>query len=159
MNRVIAAVVAIILVVTPCAHSDEKNGVVFTVTARGELEDKAATKAGFRTYLFDYAHLAFTNLESSDGKKVTVYRAEFSNTREAQRYFDWSLERKAAQIIKQEGKADRDGKTVGSRAEFLLKSDAKVTEWEVMWTNEVHFILISAPTLECAQEVERQSER
>ena len=157
MKRAIVIVAAAIQLFAISVRAEENKTPTFTVTVMGEMEDKAATKTGFRTYLFDYAHLAFTNLDSSNGEKVTVYHAQFRRASEAERYFDWILKKDAAQIIRQEGKTDLEGKVVGRKAEFLLKSDGNVKEWEIMWTDNVHFILISAPTVECAEELERQS--
>jgi hypothetical protein len=159
VKHAIAVVAAVILLFTPHVDSGEKKTLTFTLTVRGEMEDGAATKAGFRTDLFDYVHLSFTNYDASDGEKVIIYHGQFRTTDEAKRYFDWMFKRnkrKAAQVKSKGDKTDRDGKTVGRRAEFLLK-DEEETEWIVMWAQGVHFILISAPTIECAEEVERQS--
>ncbi|HET9697466.1 MAG TPA: hypothetical protein VFP40_11410 [Terriglobales bacterium] len=157
MKRAITGVAVFILSFTFLAHADEKNPLTFTETMSGDFEDRESTKAGFHTYLHDHVHLGFRNLDSSDGEKVTVYNAQFSTADEAERYFDWTLKKKAARIFKQENRNDRDGKSVGRRAEFLLKSDPKTKEWEVIWTDQFHFVLVSAPSLECAEEIYRQS--
>jgi hypothetical protein len=120
----------------------------------GEIDDKAATDAGFRTSFFTYAPIGFTDLESSDGEKISVRSGYFNTADEARKYFDWNLER-AAHVVTQGDKTDRDGKTVGRRAELLLKSGQK-TWAAVMWTYGDMFRVVYAPTLDCALEVEKQ---
>lgn len=103
--------------------------------------------------------MAFTYLDASDGEKVAIYHGEFRTADEANRYFDWYLKKRPAHVIKQEDRVGPDGKIVGRRAEFLLTSEGKVKTWAVMWTDGVHCIEVTAPSLECAQEVERQSKK
>ncbi len=135
--------------------SDETKPLTFSLTLMGEIEDTAATKAGFHTSYFRTAHLGFSEFKASDGEKVVIHHGYFETADEARRFFDWTLEKRAAHVVRQGDKVDRHGKTVGQRAEYLLKSDSKTKTWVVMWTDGVSFSLVTAPTLECALELEK----
>ena len=126
------------------------------LTIMGEMEDAAATKAGFHTSYFRTTHLGFHKYDASDGEKVDIYNGEFKNADEARRYFDWNLRNRAAQVVTQGNKLDLDGRIIGRRAEYLAKSETKEKAWIVMWTNGEHFHLVSAPTLECAVALEKE---
>ena len=131
------------------AVGQESNPVTFRLTIRGEIEDTAATKAGFHTANFRTTHLGFSEYEASNGEKVVINNGHFGNTEEARRYFDWMLEKWTAQNVVQGEKLDRDGKTVGRRAEYSVESKGKNKRfWVVMWTEKEGFHLIHAPTLE-----------
>jgi hypothetical protein len=82
---------------------------------------------------------------------------EFKTANEATRYFAWNIRKNAARTIVQGNKVNLDGKIVGQRAVFLLKTHEKTKPWVVMWTEEAYFYAVYAPTLSCAEEVERQS--
>ncbi len=153
MKCALAAIVAVILLLAPFAIPDGKKPLTFRVTLMGEIDDKEATEAGFRTSFFNYAHLGFTDFEASDGEKISILSGYFKTANEANRYFDWNL-KGFSKVTTQGDKADHDGKTVGRRAELLMKSKQKT--WAVMWTNGQTFRVIYAPTLECALEVEKQ---
>ena len=143
-----------ILIHAPLAESDEKKPVTFSVTVMGEIIDRAATDAGFRTRLFpDEVHLGFKNLDASDGEKLVIRDGEFRTPDEAARYLD-----RAERVITNGKKVNDKGKTVGRRAEVLLKSDSKTKTWVVAWTEEAYFFAVYAPTLECALQVEKQSQ-
>lgn len=153
----IAVITAVLLISALPALSDEKHMLTFTETVRGEMEDTAATKAGFRTVLFGFAHLSFTSYDVSDGEKLFLSHGEFRSADEAKRYFDWMLKRQTAQSIQQGDKTDHDGNIIGRRAEFVLNSEDKEKAGIIIWTQGVHVILVSAPTLACVQEFERQA--
>lgn len=87
-----------------------------------------------------------------------MYDGEFSTPDEAIRYFQWNIQQWAAPGITQGQKANRDGKTVGRRAQFLGKSQEKTKTWVVMWTEGAYFYTVHAPTIECALEIERLSQ-
>ena len=147
-----------ILIHAPLAESDGKKPVTFTVTGMGEIVDRAATDAGFRTRLFpDEVHLGFKKLDASHGEKLVIRDAEFRTPDEAARYLDWSVQNRADRVITNGKKVNREGTTVGRRAEMLLKSDSKTQTWVVAWTEEAYFFAVYAPTLECALQVEKQS--
>ena len=90
------------------------------------------------------------------GNKSSLIMATFKYADEAARYFDWTLAKKAAQVIKEEDKQGPDRKAVWRRTEFLAKSSTRAKTWVVMWTEGERFHLISAPTLEGALALERQ---
>jgi hypothetical protein len=153
------AVFIAILIHAPLAESDEKKPVTFNVTMMGEIVDRAAIDAGFRTRLFpDEVHLGFKKLDASDGQKLVIQDGEFRTPDEAARYLDWSVQNRADRVITNGKKVNREGKTVGRRTEVLLKSDSKTKTWMVAWTDEAYFFVIYAPTLECALQVEKQSQ-
>lgn len=156
VKRWIATVLPVSLIAASFAADDGKKPVTFHVTMRGEIEDTVATQAGFHTSHFHTTHLGFTDLEASDGENVSVHHGYFDTADEATRFFEWTLDKRAAQIVVQ-GEKMRDGKTVGRRAEYLLKTDNKTKTWVVMWTDAAILSLVYAPTLECALEVEKPS--
>jgi hypothetical protein len=161
MKFAFAAVIVfiVILIHAPLAESDGKKPVTFNVTVMGEIVDRAATDAGFRTRLFpDEVHLGFKNLDASDGEKLVIRDGEFRTPDEAARYLDWSMQNRADRVIANGKKVNRQGKIVGRRAEVLLKSDSKAKTWVVAWTEEAYFFAVYAPTLECALQVEKQSQ-
>jgi hypothetical protein len=139
------------------ANCDDKKPLTFEITMRGEIDDKAATDAGFRTTYFPYAHLAFTNLRASDGEAAAIHRGYFKTADDARRYFDWNLDKRAGKIIARGDKPRSDGKPVERRAEYLLKSDKESRTWVVTWTDAEVVTIVYAPTLECALEIEKQS--
>jgi hypothetical protein len=157
MRHPVAAMVGVVLLLASLAVGDDKQPLTFHLTVMGEIEDTAATKAGFHTANFRTTHLGFHKYEASDGEQVFIDNGDFKYADEAARYFDWTLEKKAAQVVTEEDKRGPDGKAVGRRAEFLAKSATKEKTWVVMWTEGERFHLISAPTLECALVLERQS--
>jgi hypothetical protein len=150
-----AASVIVLVLLASFVVGQEKAPLTFSLTLMGEIEDKTATEAGFHTAHSRTTHLGFKDFDASDGEKVSITNGTFMGTGEATQYFDWKLESWAAQIVTQGDKADRDGKTVGRRAEYLLKSKGKAKVWVVMWTDEESFHLINAPTLEGALALEK----
>ena len=155
VKRRVALNVSLVLLLTSLAIGDEKQPLTFHPTIMGEMEDSAATKAGFRTSYFRSTHLGFHKYDASDGEQAEIHNGDFVNADEARRYFDWNLENRTAQVLRQGDKPGPDGKTVGRRAEFLAKSETKEKIWGVMWTNGDQFHLITAPTLECARALEK----
>ena len=155
MKHSIPAAVIVVLVLASLAVADDKP-LTFILTIMGEWEDKAATAAGFHTSHFRTTHLGFRVYEASDGEKVVSHSGDFTGAGGARLYFDWSLKR-AAQVVRQGDKSDRDGNTVGRRAEFVAKSEGKEKTWIVMWTAGESFYSIEASTLECALALEKQS--
>jgi hypothetical protein len=85
--------------------------VEFQNIIMGELRDEAGV------------HLGFTNFKGSDGSMLTVLYQGFADSEAAQNYFEKQIA-KASKIIKREKKLDTSGKTVGDRAEILLRLDA-----------------------------------
>lgn len=155
MKRRVALSVSLALLLTSSAIGDEKQTLTFHPTIMGEMEDAAATKAGFHTSHFRTTHLGFHKYDASDGEQVEIHNGNFVNADQAKGYFDWNLQNRAAQVARQGDKPDPDGKTVGHRAEFLVKSETKEKIWVVMWTDGEQFHLITAPTLECARALEK----
>jgi hypothetical protein len=152
-----SATVIIVLLLTSLAVGDEKKPLTFRVTIMGEFEDKAATEAGFHTSYFRTAHLGFKQYEASDGEQVFSHDGDFTNASGARLYFDWNLKNRAAQVITQGNKSDRDGNAVGRRAEYVAKSQSKEKTWIVMWTDGEMFYSIEAPSLECALTLEKHA--
>jgi hypothetical protein len=67
-------------------------------------------------------------------------------------YGEW-----AAHVIVQGDKVNRDGQTVGRRAEYLAKQGkSKARMWIVIWTDEESFHLINSPTLDYVLALEKQ---
>ena len=152
-----ASSVIIVLVLASSFVGQESNPLPFDLTRMGEIEDNAGTQAGFRTSHSRTTHLGFKEYEAPDGEKVVIQNGRFRNADEARRYFDWILGEWAAQAVVQGDKIDRDGKTVGRRAEYLAKpGKSKARMWIVMWTDEESFHLINSPTLEYVIALERQ---
>ncbi len=104
------------------AVAQERNPITFRLTLMGEIEDTAGTKAGFHTSYFRTTHLGFNEYDASNGEKVAINNGEFTSAEEARRYFDWMLKSWAAESIRQGDKLNPDGKNVGRRAEFSVKS-------------------------------------
>lgn len=161
MRFAFAAVTVFVVIVihAPLAESAEKKPLSFHINVMGEIVDRAATEAGFRTRLFpNEVHLGFKNLDASDGEEIFIWDGEFRTPDEAARYLDWSVQSRADRVITHGTKVNREGKTVGRRAEVLLRSDSKTKTWVVTWTEEAHFFAVYAPTLECALQIEKESQ-
>ncbi len=120
-----AAASVALLFLASLAAGDDKKTLTFSLTVMGEIEDTAATKAGFHTSHFNTTHLGFHTYEASDGEKVFSHSGHFTDKFEAQRYYDWNLDHRAAEVVRRGDKPDRDGSAVGRRAEYLAKSDGK----------------------------------
>src|SRR5205807_2119784 len=121
VTRWIAILLLGSLIAVSFAAADKKP-VTFHVTMTGEIEDAVATQAGFHTSHSSTTHLGFTVLEGSNGENVSVHHGYFDTADEATRFFDWTPDKRAVQIVVQ-GEKVRDGKMVGRRAEYLLKTD------------------------------------
>jgi hypothetical protein len=125
----------------------------FHVVSMGSIIDQEATKAGFQTTLFRAgANFGFTVFEASDGNKLLVRDGRFRSPDEANRYFDWSLER-CSKVLERGVKLDSSRKPVGCRAEVLLAPDQKQSA--VMWTSGPYFYQITSESLADALELEQ----
>jgi hypothetical protein len=151
----IALTPIVVLVLASLAVGSENKPLTFDLTSMGESEDKEATEAGFHTSHFRITHLGFRIYEASDGERVSSHSGDFTRAGGARLYFDWILKNRAAQVVRQNDKSDRDGNIVGRRAEYMAKSEAKTKIWIVMWTDGDFFRSIEAPTLESALALEK----
>ena len=84
--------------------------IEFKTTSMGEVFDE------------DGVHLGFTHFTGSDGSKLTVLYGGFGTPEVAKNYLEKQIA-KAAKLVEREKKADSNGKTVGERAEILLRLD------------------------------------
>ena len=155
MKQGIGAVLVAILLLPPFANPDEKKPLTFRLTLMGDIEDTTATEAGFHTSYSRTTHLGLKTFEASDGEKLTIRDGQFATPGEAATYFEWNMRNRVSQVITQSDKTNRDRKTVGRRAEYLLESGDKTKTWVVMWTDGATFVAIYAPTLKCALEAEK----
>ena len=126
----------------------------FRIVIMGEIIDKEATEAGFRTPLFsDETRLGFTDFEASDGVRVHAEDGEFRTPEEAKRYLDWNVAR-SSKILAQGIKTDSKRKPVGYRAEVLLAPDQKQSA--VMWTSGATFRQMISKSLADAEELAKR---
>jgi hypothetical protein len=118
----------------------------------GEIEDKDATKAGFRTKGWTEAHFGFTSFKTSNGRGVLVIYDDFQSREEATRFFEWKVGR-AFRVLSKTVKTDSTGNAVEYRAE--LSPAASDQDKEVMWVVGLSMHVISATNLDDALELER----
>jgi hypothetical protein len=84
--------------------------IEFKNTAMGEVFDG------------DGVHLGITSVTGSDGSKLTVLYGGFRTPDAAKNYLEKRIA-KAAKLVERKQKVDSNGKTVGERAEILLRLD------------------------------------
>jgi hypothetical protein len=90
--------------------ADQVNPLTFQNVAMGEIEDKPATEAGFRTRGGSDAHFGFTVFKTSHSNALTVYYGDFANSDEAKRFFDWKAHQ--APQVWRDTRTDADGKPI-----------------------------------------------
>lgn len=135
--------------------ADQVNPLTFQNVAMGEIQDKLATEAGFRTRGWPYAHFGFTVFKAPNGNALTVYYDDFAKPAEAKRFFDWKAHR-ASQVLWRDTPTDADGKPIGYRyrAEFVAQRKRRYVE--VMWVVGVTVHWIDSADLREAVELEGQ---
>jgi hypothetical protein len=112
--------------------ADQVNPFTFQNVAMGEIEDKPATEAGFRTRGWPHAHFGFTVFKAPNGNALTVYYDDFANPGEAKRFFDWKAH-KASQVLWRDTQTNADGKAIGYRYRAEFVPQRKRPYVEVMW--------------------------
>ena len=124
----------------------------YRCVAMGEIDDKAATNAGFQTKGWSYAHFGFTACKASNGNGWTVFYDDFDKPAEAQRFLDFKAG-SAFKVLSRSTKKDADGKPVKYRVELIPKADR--SEVDVMWVVGVTVHWITARSLEDATAFEK----
>lgn len=135
--------------------ADHVKPLTFQNVARGEIEYKAATEAGFRTRGWPLAHFGFTVFKASTGKAVTVNYGDFANADEAKRFFDWKAH-KASLILWRSTQTDGDGKPIGYRYRADVAPQRKRRYVEFMWVVGVAVQWIASADFDEALELEGQ---
>lgn len=153
MNRAITAIAAAALLVQTLAVCAQEKSLTFKNRSMGEIDDTQATKAGFRSPAFGYAHFGFTNFKASNGEALMMLYGEFRNPEEAKHYFDWKVGR-ASKVLSQAMKTNHKDMTSEYRAELVPESDHSGVE--VMWVVGVAVHVIRARKLADALELESQ---
>jgi hypothetical protein len=129
--------------------------LTFQNGAMGEIEDTAATEAGFQTRGWPHAHFGFTVFKAPNGNALTVYYDDFANPDEAKRFFDWKAH-KASQVLWRDTQRDADGKPVAYRYRAELVPQRKRHYVEVMWVVGATVHWIDSADLHEAIELEGQ---
>lgn len=135
--------------------ADQVKPLTFQKIAKGEIEYKAATEAGFRTRRGSDAHFGFTVFKASNGNALTVYHDDFANPDDAKRFFDWKAH-KASQVLWQYTQTDAGGKPIGYRYRAELAPQRRRRYVEVMWVVGAAVQWIDSADLEYALELEGQ---
>lgn len=135
--------------------ANQVNPLTFQNVAMGEIQDKLATEAGFRTRGWSYAHFGFTEFKIPKGNALTVYYDDFVNPDEAKRFFDWKA-RKASQILWRDTQTDADGNPIEYRYSAEFASRGKRRSVEVMWVVGATVHWIDSADLAEADELEGQ---
>jgi hypothetical protein len=135
--------------------ADKVNPLTFQNVAMGEIQDKLATEAGFRTRGWTYAHFGFTVFKVPNGNALTVYYDDFANPDQAKRFFDWKAH-KASQVLWRDTQTDADGKPIGYRYRAEFVPQRKGRKVEVMWVVGVTVHWIDSADLGEAVELEGQ---
>jgi hypothetical protein len=135
--------------------ADQVHPLTFQYVAMGEIRDKLATEAGFRTRGWSYAHFGFTEFKTPKGTVLTLYYDDFANADEAKRFFDWKAH-KASQVLWRDTQTDADGKPIAYRysAEFAPRAGRRYGE--VMWVVGATVHWIDSADLAEADELEGQ---
>ena len=149
MNRALSAIAVATLLLQILAVRAEEKPLTFESGSMGEIDDTQATKAGFRSPVFGYAHFGFTNFKASNGDGLMVLYGDFRNPEEARRYLDWKVGR-SAKIL---SKAAKTG-TTETRVEIVPDSDH--SEVDVVWVVGPVVHVICAHELSDALELEKQ---
>jgi len=153
MNRAITAIASAVLLVQTLAVRAEERSLTFKNGSMGEIDDAQATKAGFRSPVFDYAHFGFTNFKASNGETLMMLYGDFRSPEEAKHYFDWKVGR-ASKVLSQAMKTNQKDMRTEYRAELVPESDHSGIE--VMWVVGATVHVIRARKLADALELERE---
>jgi hypothetical protein len=143
------AALAIILLLSSLSAKSADN---YRCVAMGEIEDKVATNAGFKTKGWSYAHFGFTACKASNGNGWTVFYDDFDKPEEAQRFLDFKAGN-ALKVLSRSAKRDADGKPIRYRVELIPKSDR--SDVEVLWVVGVAVHWITARSLDDATAFEK----
>jgi hypothetical protein len=135
--------------------ADQVHPLTFQNVAIGEIEDKLATEAGFRTRGWPHAHFAFTVFKAANGSALTVYHDDFGNADEAKRFFDWKAH-KASQVLWRSTQTDGDGKPIGYRYRAEVAPQRKRRYLEFMWVVGAAVQWIDSADLDEALDLEGQ---
>lgn len=103
MNRALGAIAVATLLLQVLVVRAEEKSLTFERRSMGEIDDTQATKAGFRSPVFGYAHFGFTNFKASNGDGLMALYGEFRNAEEARRDLDWKVGR-ASKILSRSAK-------------------------------------------------------
>jgi hypothetical protein len=147
-----AVIAAALLLSGVSAQCTDKESLTFRVVAMGEIEDKAATNAGFHTQSWSGAHFGVTTYKAPHGSALAAYYGDFDNPEEAKRFLDWKAAT-AFKVLSQSTKRDTNGKPVKYRVELVPASDRP--DVEVVWVVGVAVHWISARTLDDALAFEK----
>ena len=149
------AVVAAVLAHVP-AHCTDKRPVTFERVSMGEIDETAATKAGFHTQGWSYAHFGFTSFKASNGKGLVMMYDDFQNTEDARRFLDWKVGR-SFKVISQSTKTSPNSKAIEYHAELVPGADN--ADVDVIWIVGAAVHWIHARALEDALDFEKQYRR
>jgi hypothetical protein len=152
MPRAMAAIALVLVLSSRWVMCADKKPLTYQRVAAGEIEDKAATNAGFHTTHWSEAHFGFTTYKASTGDALMVFYDDFDKPEDARRFLDWNAG-KAFKVLSQLTKKDADGKPVKYRVELVPESDR--SDVEVMWVVGVTVHWIKARTLDDALAFEK----
>lgn len=152
MSHTMTAIAVVLLLSGVSAKCTDKKPLTFQKVAMGEIEDKAATNAGFQTRWWSGAHFGFTGYKASNGNALAIYYDDFDKPEEAKRFLDWKAA-KAFKVLSQSTKRDTDGKPIEYRVELVPESDR--SDVEVMWVVGVAVHWIHARTVDDALVLEK----
>jgi hypothetical protein len=152
MSRAMAAIAGVLLLSSLLANGADKKVLTYKIVVMGEIEDKAATKAGFHTKWWPDAHFGFTTYKASDGSALAVYYDDFDRPEDGKRFLDWKAAN-AFKVLSQSTKRNARGKPVKYRVELIPESDR--SNVEVMWVVGAAVHWISARTLDGALAFEK----
>jgi hypothetical protein len=147
----VAALATLLLLVPPIAQSDDRP-LTFSLARMGDMFDKQAAAAGFRTKIPSGVHLGFKEFEAPDGEKLWTHDGEFRTAEEANKYMNWKIHKLAVRGLKETNELNNEGIVVGRRVEFWIESAPNKKTWVVMWTESTKFFIVEAPTRESALE-------
>ncbi len=86
MSHTMTAIAVVLLLSGVSAKCTDKKPLTFQKVAMGEIEDKAATNAGFQTRWWSGAHFGFTGYKASNGNALAIYYDDFDKPEEAKRF-------------------------------------------------------------------------
>lgn len=102
----------------------------------------------------DGVHLGFTDFSAADGSRLMVLYEDFASSAKAKDYFEKQLA-KAEQAIDRKDKLNAEGKTVGERAEILMRMGDHKTIPAVLWADGAKFHEIYSSSRESILKLER----
>ena len=156
MVRISAALTIMLLLTGLPGNSEGKKALTFQTVSMGEIVDKAATDAGFRTRYWSEAHFGFTTFKASSGNTLAVFYDDFRKPEEAKRFFDWRMD-KSFKVLSRSTKTSAHGERTEYRAEFVPNWSHSDTE--VMWVIGTSVHWIDAHIVDDALALERQYRR